>query len=208
MDRSTLLKLERKTQTLLMRLFELTNGNTELMATFGEAIEEWGWTDEECDQVEDYAIGQDYITRQSMGDTKIASFSLTTNGRTLAKRLILNESGDSSVGNLAVPNDRPWVAIGNPYSGGTIVYDSVTGQSWQPPTKPLSPAAATSHTQRAQDLREHIQRHQTLLRQYEERRAVEDDPRRLLEIDRNIEREKETLSRYEAELKTISSFRE
>ena len=208
MDRSTLLELERKTQKLLMRLFELTNGNTELMATFGEAIEGWGWSDQECDEIEDYAIGQNYITRQSMGGTKDASFSLTTNGRALAKRLILDESGDSSVGNLAVPNDRPWVAIGNPYSGGTIVYDSMTGQSWQPPTEPLSPAAATPHPQRTQVLIEHIQRHQTLLRQYEERRAVEDDPRRLLEIDLNIAREKETLQGYEDELKRISSSNE
>lgn len=208
MDRSTLLELERKSQKLLMRLFELTNGNTELMATFGDAVEGWSWSDEECDQVEDYAVGQNYITRRSGGGTKEASFSLTTNGRALAKRLILNESGNSSVGNLAVPNDRPWVAIGNPYSGGTIVYDSLSGQSWQPSTKPLSSAAATPHPQRTQVLIEHIQRHQTLLRQYEERRAIEDDPRRLLEIDFNIAREKETLKGYEAELKKIGSSNE
>lgn len=72
---------------------------------------------------------------------------------------------------------------------------------------PLS-AAATHHAQRAQDLIEHIQRHQTLLRQYEERRAVEDDPRRLLELDLNIAREKDTLKGYEAELKLLSSFNE
>ena len=69
-------------------------------------------------------------------------------------------------------------------------------------------AAATHLTQRVQDLQKLIQLHQTLLRQYEERRAVEDDPRRLLEIDLNIAREKEALKDYEAELKMISSFNE
>lgn len=91
MDRETLLKLMEKGGEVLVRFFELTKGNISYMITFGEAVNEWGWTDEECDQVEDYLVSKGFIKRQTLGGTRIASFSLTRLGRDQAERLILNE---------------------------------------------------------------------------------------------------------------------
>lgn len=116
--------------------------------------------------------------------------------------LRINESRSRILNSLNSPGNDVWQYISNELSRmGMLVFlpnPTIITQT-------VSSAAATPHPQRAQDLIEHIQRHQTLLRQYEERRAVEDDPRRLLEIDSNIAREKETLKGYEDELKRISS---
>lgn len=51
---------------------------------------------------------------------------------------VLNQNQDDlSTGTLMVPNEIPWIAYGNPYTGGTAVVDQITGQPWKPPS-PLS----------------------------------------------------------------------
>lgn len=116
--------------------------------------------------------------------------------------LRMNESRSRIINSMNSSGNDVWQYISNELNRmGLLVSLSTSATT----TEQTLSAAATPHTQRTQDLIEHIQRHQTLLRQYEERRAVEDDPRRLLEIDLNIAREKEVLKGYEDELKRIGS---
>lgn len=92
MDKEALLRLKERGEAVLIRFFELANGNISYMVTFGKAIDEWGWTDEECVQAEDYLVGKNYIKRQTFGETRTASFSITRLGWNQAEQLILNET--------------------------------------------------------------------------------------------------------------------
>lgn len=64
---------------------------------------------------------------------------------------------------------------------------------------PAPPTLSTFEQQRLQDLQEHIAQDATLLRQYEDQLRDEYDPRRLLRIQREIQRQKEALARYRQE---------
>lgn len=60
------------------------------------------------------------------------------------------------------------------------------------------------HQQRLHDLAQNIQRSLTLLRQYEQLFSSEDDPRKLLRYEQEIEREKQTMARYEQEAAALN----
>lgn len=68
---------------------------------------------------------------------------------------------------------------------------------------PAAPRAIFGDEQRLQDLEHNIQRSVNLLNQYEAQLAYEDDPRRLLKIQHEIKREKETIIGYREEVAQI-----
>lgn len=96
MDKGTLLKLKEKGEAILIRFFALTNGNISHWITFGEAVDEWGWTDEECGQVKDYLVSKSFIKRETRGDIRTGLFSLTELGLDHAEHLILSNTTESN----------------------------------------------------------------------------------------------------------------
>jgi len=74
-------------------------------------------------------------------------------------------------------------------------------------TPPVTQAAPQSLTalqqQRLSDLHRHLEQDYQLLKEYEALLRVEDDPRRLMRYRREIDRQKESLAAYEAQLADI-----
>ncbi len=89
-----------------------------------------------------------------------------------------------------IPRLLAYVQKENPYRYQQFA-DRLRPQTTQPP-----PAMHELQQQRLHDLQQNIQRSLNLLRQYEMRLQMEDDPRKLLRYQYEIDREKETIERY------------
>jgi hypothetical protein len=85
----------------------------------------------------------------------------------------------------------------------------LAGQDARPAATPANPTPIYDwRAQRLRDLRHHIEQHLSLLREYEEALRVEDNPRRLLGIRREIAREKKSLEDYEKQAAELGAWTE
>ena len=98
---------------------------------------------------------------------------------------------DHALSRGRIPDLLNYVKKANPYQ-----YDQYTDRL---ETTPPIPQPAFGDEQRLQDLQGNIERESELLRAYEEQLTFEDDPRRLLKIQHEIERQKAAIASYRQE---------
>jgi hypothetical protein len=103
-----------------------------------------------------------------------------------------------------IPDLLAYVEKQNPRQYGRFAPELAPIPLAEPPGRQADAAPAWQQ-RRLADIQDHLQREYDLLKAYEAQLQTEDDPRRLLRIQREIERQREAIGRYQREMGELTA---